>query len=522
MKLPAIFRRLRSVPTERRAVSLGPMLSLFDATGLDLTTLGKRVNPESALTASGVWAAVSIISSAIATLPVHIIDRTRRERDDAHPLNDLIARPNPDMTWPDLIESLVLNLLTHGNAYAWAERDVSTARPRTLWPMRSARVLVRRGDRGLEYVSLNLNEPSPPLPADEVIHVRNFGWDGLYGISPLTAGANAVGLTLALDEFASKFFTNGAHVPTVLELPPMGDDALAEFKRRWRSEYAGLDNAHKTAAAPGLKAHRLGVSPREAQAEEARKFQLLEIARIYQVPPHMLGDLGGATFNNVEEQRREFAEQTLRRWTVKLEHALESRLLLTQERRRYSIRFNVAARIRGTFRDQVEAIMQATGGAPIYTQNEGRDYLGLPPVQGGDRLMSNLNQAPADSRDTDTAVDSSITTPEKPHPAVQVVARNLATQQANALERAGRKHEDAEDFRAWAANFYTHLADKMLESRVGDDTYDTKLRNYTSAQLERAVEAHRDGQLTTHADAIRRNGADEIIALITPTAEADA
>ncbi len=446
--------------------------------GADLDEV--TVTPETALTATAVYAAVSIISGAIATLPIHVRDRKTNDIITDHPAARLFRSPNEFMTWPDYCEAYCLNLLTTGNGYSWSERD-SYYDPIGLYPLKSCNTEPRREAGRLRYVSMASGTPSS-LPAESVIHTKNMSWDGICGISPLRAGAGAVGLSLSLEKFARKFFVNGSNVGNVLELPPMTPEALAEFKRRWKSEYEGLDNAHKMAAAPGLKVHKSGYSPRDSQAIESRKHQLAEVARIYQTPPHMLGDLDRATFSNIEDQSRDFAERTLRRWVVKIEASHERILLREDEREKLKIRLNLGAIIRGSLKDQIEALTKATGGAPVMTQNEARDHLGYRPKPGGDVLLQNLNQTPAEGKRSRALLKS--------------IADNFATKEANAIRRAVKKHTTPEALSGWAGEFYRGHASMLAQAldgagvsrrsvdRLCDEQRDSLLKAAKSDQIE--------------------------------------
>lgn len=432
------------VETRAGGWSLPAPVELFAPIGLVESLDYEDLSPDVALTCSAVYSAVSLIASAIGTLPIHLRERKKESRVDQHPVSAMLMSPNEDMTPSDFMEAFCLNLLTSGNGTAYVERD-SLYEPVALYPLKSIQTDQRRRGRLLVYMT-RVRDRTFTLRPDQVVHAKNLSWDGVRGISPLRCGAGAVGLSLLLDRFARKFFEQGAAVRSVIELPPMKPDALNEFKRKWHEEYAGWENAHKTAAAPGLKVHKMGVSPEESQADQARIFQLREVARIYQIPPHKLGDLEKSSFSNIEEQERQWAIGTLRRWTVKIEQALEKTLLTERDRERLKIRFNLAALIRGTFKDQIEALSKATGGAPVYTVNEAREYLGLPPRRGGNDLMSNLNQTPAQLRHLQEFV--------------QVTAQSIATKELNAARRAATR---ADNFETWSADYFSKHVDHLVQ-----------------------------------------------------------
>jgi len=410
--------------------------------GGGFTNEGAEIDEYTAMTATAVWACVQVIAGALGTLPIHVrrIDGNAIVGD--HPAAIVLRRPNDMMTRSDTLEALSVNLLTTGNGYLFVDRDPLTFDPRGLLPLRSLNTRPQvRGGRLRYHVKVNGKQRT--IGAERVVHVRGMSRDGLIGLSPLRCGYRAVGLALALDSFAETFFTNGANIGNVVELPPMRAEQLEEFKRLWRDEYEGLQNSHKTAAAPGLKVHKAGYSPKESQADEQRLTQLREIARLYQVPPHKIGDLEKTTVGNSEEQARQFAEQTLRRWVVKIEQALEQTLLREDERGTLKIRINLDASIRGSLKDRIDAVSSATGGAPVMTPNEARDHLDLQPLPGGDDLLQNLNQGKAagDAQGQRAAL-------------LRGVVQRMATKENNALTRAAKKSADAAELRAWGAQFY--------------------------------------------------------------------
>ncbi|MEM8783075.1 MAG: phage portal protein [Planctomycetota bacterium] len=507
-----LSRLLRPTPppaaTESRALNpyglpLG-VRELFAPIGMlgtdqfDAEAFSAEVDPETALTATGVYACVQVIASAIATLPVHVRDRKSNAAVDDHPVARLIRRPNDYMAWNDLVESWMLNTLTTGNGPLWAERD-RFFDPVGLYPLPWLNCRPIRRGRGLAY-AVRLGDKTTTLPGDQVVHVRNMAPDGVNGISPLKCGSRAVSLALALDEFAARFFTNGASIGGVIELGiQTSPEALQEFKRLWAEQYEGLRNAHKIAAAPGMKFHPKTNSPRDSQADEQRRTQLREIARIYQVPPHKIGDLERATFSNIEDQSRDFAEGTLRRWVVKCEQALEYTLLREDERDQYQIRFNLDATVRGSLKDRVEAMAKATGGAPIFTQNEARDHFKLAPIRGGNVLLQNLNQTPAAaSRRADAMLAQ--------------VAANFATKEANAIKRAARKHaEQRDELLAWSEDFYARHELQLRQAFDGAGIPGPALAAYCE---QRRVQLRGAGDPAEHAAHIREDSGRTLAQLI--------
>lgn len=386
--------------------------NLLQGVGWDMNS--GLLTEDEALTASAVWSCLNVICSAIGSLPVDLIEKKTKAVVASHPVSSLLQSPNPDMIPADCWESIALNLLAPGNGFAVVDRD-RYFDPVGLYPVRASRVYARRADRGDIMYRVGVGTGQVDIGQGNMIHIKHLSWDGLWGMSPLRTSGRTVGLTLSLEKFAEKFFKNGANIGNVVELPAnMSDDALAKFKKLWSENYEGLHNSHKTAAAPGLKVHKMGWSPRDAQAIETRVHQLREICRIYQVPPHKVMDLERATFSNIEDQSRDFAESTLRRWVIKIEQSLEQKLLRESERGKFQVRFDLDAAVRSTIQTRATAYSSLVNSG-IVTLNEARAEFQRPPVPGGDALRVPLNTAPLTPAD-DTADPAPPAKPDKTAP----------------------------------------------------------------------------------------------------------
>lgn len=155
------------------------------------------------------------------------------------------------------------------------------------------------------------------LDPSDVLHIPGLGFDGLVGYSPIAMAKNAIGLAIAAEEYGSKFYANGAAPSGVLEHPGTLKDP-ARVRESWNAAFGGSHNSHKVAVLEeGLKYTPISISPNEAQFLETRKFQTNEIARIFRVPPHMVGDLEKSSFSNIEQQSLEFVKYTLQPWFVR-------------------------------------------------------------------------------------------------------------------------------------------------------------------------------------------------------------
>ena len=186
-----------------------------------------------------------------------------------------------------------------------------------------------------------------------------MGFDGLVGYSPIAMAKNAIGMALATEEYGAKFFANGASLSEVLEHPGNIKDP-DRLRESWNTLFQGSGNSHKIAVLEeGLKYKTIGISPNEAQFLETRKFQIDEIARIFRVPPHMVGDLDKSSFSNIEQQSLEFVKYTLDPWVTRWEQAVHRSLLLESEKMDYFAKFNVDVLLRGNYQSRMNGY--ATG-----------------------------------------------------------------------------------------------------------------------------------------------------------------
>ncbi|MCG7329917.1 phage portal protein [Streptococcus cristatus] len=368
------------------------------------TTSGKNVNEMTALQTTAVYACVRILAEAIASLPIHVYRHTDegKEQDVNHQLYYLLHdEPNPDMTSFVFRETLMSHLLIWGNAYAQIIRD-GRGQVLALYPLLPDRMTVKRDEKGeLYYVYQRSEEDNPNfkdkgniiLKKSEVLHVPGLGFDGLIGYSPIAMAKNAVGITLATEEYGASFFANGANPGGVLEHPGILKDP-SKVRESWNQVYQGTNNSHKVAVLEeGMSYKTIGIPPNEAQFLETRKFQINEIARLYRIPPHMVGDLEKSSFSNIEQQSLEFVKYTLDPWVVRFEQAFQKALLLPDEKKTYFIKFNVDGLLRGDYQSRMNgyAIGRQNGWLSTNDIRRLEDMNPLSKEEGGDLYLVNGN-----------------------------------------------------------------------------------------------------------------------------------
>ena len=368
------------------------------------TTSGKTVNERTALQTTAVYACVRILSETIASLPLHVYRYTEggKAKDTEHVLYTLLHdEPNPDMTSFVFRETLMSHLLIWGNAYSQILRDRS-GQVIGLYPLLPDQMSVHRSEKGkLFYVYNRYEEDNPNfqekgsivLSQEEVLHIPGLGFDGLIGYSPIALAKNAVGMTLACEEYGASFFSNGANPGGVLEHPGILKDP-GKVRDSWNAVYQGTRNAHKVAVLEeGMSYKQIGIPPEEAQFLETRKFQINEIARLFRIPPHMVGDLEKSSFSNIEQQSLEFVKYTLDPWVVRFEQALKKSLLLPEEKKTHFIKFNVDGLLRGDYQSRMNgyAIGRQNGWLSTNDIRELEELNPISPEEGGDLYLINGN-----------------------------------------------------------------------------------------------------------------------------------
>ena len=325
---------------------------------------GKRVTDRTALQHIAVYACVRVLSEAIAQLPLHVYkyNENGKERVPQHPLYFLLHdQPNPEMTSFVFRETLMSHLLIYGNAYAQIIRN-GRGDVLGLYPLMPDKMKVDRDEKNrLIYIYSRYDEANPNLKeqgdivlyADEVLHIPGLGYDGLVGYSPIALAKNAIGISIACEDYGASFFGNNANPSGVLEHPGVikNPDKLRDA---WHRAYGGR-NAHKVAVLEeGVKFTPISIPNNEAQFLETRKFQIEEIARMYRVPLHMIGDLDHATFSNVEHLSLDFVKYSLDPWIVRWEQGLQKALLSDSEKGQYFIKFNVDGLLRGDYASRMQ------------------------------------------------------------------------------------------------------------------------------------------------------------------------
>lgn len=319
---------------------------------------GKLINPETAMRIVAVYACIRLISGTFASLPAITYRRLSRgkERAPNHPLYPVLHDiANPEMTSVELFETMQAHLLLFGHAYAEVVRN-GAGQVKALWPLTPNRVKVERNKRNEIVYVVDLPDGGTARIAQyRMLHIK-----ALLGLSPISQAREALGLSMSAEEFGARFFANDSRPGGVLRTDKtLGDDAAKRLKAGWEAAHSGLHNTHRVAILEeGLQWQQIGIPPQDAQFLETRKFQIAEIARLFSVPPHMIGDLDRSTSwgSGIEQQQIMFLQYTFRDWLRRWEAAINMKLLTESERESYFVEFLVDGLLRADYKTRQEGL----------------------------------------------------------------------------------------------------------------------------------------------------------------------
>lgn len=357
---------------------------------------GKSISALSAMQTSAVYACVRVISETIASLPLNVFevegDGSRKAIE--YPLQRLLHdEPNHEMTSFIWRETMLSHLLLWGNAYTQIIRNGRNGII-GLYPLLPDHMTVDRASNGeLTYEYTTNSGQAVRLRPEDVLHIPGLGFDGVMGYSPIAMEKNAIGLSVAAEEYGGKFFANGARPSGVLTHPHTVKDPK-RLRDSWNAAYGGSGNSGRTVVLEeGMEYKPISMPNNEAQYLETRKFQVEEICRIYRVPPHMIGDLSHATFSNIEHQSISFAVHTIRPWLTRIEQAINRALIPEAEKGRFYVQFNLDGLMRGDYKSRMEgyAIARQNGWMSANDIRQLERLNPIPAEQGGDEYLINGN-----------------------------------------------------------------------------------------------------------------------------------
>ena len=398
--LQNVFNRQYGGATRTTAFT-SDVLDFID--GLRGTDAGISVTPNSSLGMPAVWRAVNLIAGSCGSLPFHVYQRTAdvREQVDDGPAADLLDSPHPDMSPFEFWELVYAHMLLWGDAYLLKVPGESGFTEQ-LWPIHPARVERGRAPSDLSKVYRIDGRNDDPLTDVEILHIPGFGYDGIGGVSPIKLARQGIALAQAAEAYGAKLFGSGSLASGILKTDRrLNDDQAESLKKRWQAANSGVDHAHEIAVMDsGASFQQLSIPPEDAQFIESRKFQIQEIARMFGVPPHMLGEVDSSTSwgSGIEQQGIGFIVYTLRPWITRVEQRMTR--LVREVDPTFRARYSLEGLLRGDTASRYASY--ATGRQWGWLSvNDVRALEELPPVAGGGEYISALNMAPIGGQSTE-------------------------------------------------------------------------------------------------------------------------
>lgn len=331
---------------------------VWDALGAVRASSGINVNRETALTYAAWWRGINLIARDVAKLPLHVYRAgpEGKQKDTEHPAYYLLRRqPNSEMTPFMFRQMLMLHVLSEGNGYAYIDRD-GAGRPLELIPLQPYRTYPVRTKGKMWYITeLVTGEPRKIAPQD-MLHIKGLSFDGLVGYNVIQKARESLGLGMAFDSFGSIIFRNGSSPGVVLKHPGrLSPEARKNLRESWERMHAGLENSHKTAILEeGMDASKLGMSAKDAQLLDERKFQVREVALWFGIPPHKLGAEISTSYGSLEQENQDYLDSAIDPWLVNWEQECDSKLLSERQKQRDShvIEFDRRALIRANMSER--------------------------------------------------------------------------------------------------------------------------------------------------------------------------
>ena len=360
---------------------------------------GETVTEETALTYSAVYNAISLISGTVASLPLHLMQKEGKLKHivDDRPLYRVMHDQwNPYMTAMAGREAMMAHILTWGNGYAEKVRNGYGIAE--LWPIPPNRVTPKMKDGELVYDIRMNGESDITLSRDQILHIPGLGFDGFVGYSVISMARKSIGLGMALETFGSLYFGQGTHPGVIITHPnKLSTDGHANLKKALTDTYSGLGQSHRLMLLEeGMKSEKVGIPPEDSQFLESRQFQIPEVARWFNLPPHKLKDLTKSSFNNIESEQISFVTDSILPWLIRLEQNYWMQILTAREQKeKFYFKHNVAGLLRGSAKERAE-YYKIMIGSTIYTPNECRVFEDVDPNPNplADELFVNVSTIP--------------------------------------------------------------------------------------------------------------------------------
>lgn len=471
---------------------------------------GEIVTSDTALQVSAVMACVKVLAETIASLPLRVYRRLAdggKELAADHEVYELLhSAPNNYQTSFEFREMLQAHLALRGNAYAEIRdrRGISFAALEPLHPDRVTPFYsptagnIKYDVQGVSDCTMPGDRNRRILTEDQVLHIKGLTSNGVVGLNPIEAARNAIGLAMATEKHGARLFKNRAFPGGVLQHPGhfQDRDKARATARSFQDAYSGA-KAHSVAILEdGMTWQQMSITPEDAQFLETRQYQVTDIARVFRIPPHMIGDLTKATFSNIEHQAIEFVVHTIRPWLVRWEQALTRKLLDGSE---FFIEFSIEGMLRGDAKARGEyyRLMREIGG---YSVNDVLALENKNPIgpegdlrhvsanwvvleEPSDEPEPTMTPAPLPPTDPDDDEDGEDDNPFESFKSRMVrlqstmqvfiddAAERIAKVETDIIgQRIDKANEDQEAFNAWLDEFYTVKHRRYIDQAIAPVT----------------------------------------------------
>ena len=359
----------------------------------------ERISSTQALRLSAVYACVNLLSQTISTLPFNIYERTENGSQKAarHPLSKLLSiAPNDDMNAQIFLATLVSTVLLKGNAFVRPIRARNGA-------------IIRLDLLDSDAINIDINAKKYYYTSDQGMVAFSYkelvnvlftpSANGIKGLTPIEQCQKTLGLSTAIDDSGTAFFKNRAMPSGVLSFDAkMSDAQFDEIRKSMSAGFKGKNAGRLMILEAGGKFSQLSINNSDAQFIEVKNFQIADIARIFRVPPHLIGELSRATFSNIEHQKIDFIDSTIRPLCESIESAFAHRLLSESEQEKFYFKFNLAGLLRGDMKSRFEAYNLGRNMG-VYSANDIRRLEDLNEIDGGDIYLQPLNMTEQGAKD---------------------------------------------------------------------------------------------------------------------------
>lgn len=377
-----------------------PQPMLYAALGGYASNTGVPVTPFTALQSAAVYACVRFISQDIAMLRPFVrrtLSGGGYRRMPKHPLMTLFRRPNRWQTWFEFISYWVASLCLRGNGFVVIARDGS-GEAEELIPVAPDRVSIMLSPQGELWYRVNSQRIGfgVLVPPDDMMHLKNISMDGFVGVSPIAISQDVIGLALATQQHGGILFRQGAQIGGVIQHPgKLSKEASDRIANSWRETHSGVQNSSKVAVLEeGMHFEKISMTSEDAQFLETRRFQVIDICRLYGVPPHKLGELDKATLNNIEQQNQQYVDAALKPVAQSIVELFDQHLLFEDERSLMGCQMDFDDLTRGDLKTRYEAYQIGTLNGWL-NRNEVRARENMDPITDGtgDEYRVPLNTA---------------------------------------------------------------------------------------------------------------------------------